>query len=174
MKGTSPPRWPVALDGFRVQWERFLAAYEPAWVMSEATVYSRLGYAGTLDAVAHIGGRVLLLDVKSGERVYDEVALQLAAYRYAQWVDLGDHVEHPLPAVDQCAVLHLRPESYQLLEVDAGRPEFDVFRALFAVYGFAESVKARSKVGPIVDPVALVAEPAATVPSLDELLGVAS
>jgi hypothetical protein len=163
--------WPSGLSGFQEQYGRFKAAYQPEWITSEATVYSRrYGYAGTLDWIARIGGRVLLGDVKSGENVYDEVALQLAAYRYADWLDLGDGIEHPLPAIDGTAVLHLRPKSYRLIEIDAGETMHQAFLHLIQVYRWMDGVKASSPVGEMVMPVNLTPP----VPTLDELLAVAS
>jgi hypothetical protein len=170
VKGTIAPRWPKLLTGFKTQYERFLAAYRPEWVTSEATVYSRLGYAGTLDAIARIDGRTLLIDAKSGERIYDETSMQLAAYRYAEWIDLGDGAEHPLPTVDACAVLHLRPDRYQLVEVDAGPAQYQAFLHLLEVHRWMEAVKAHSPIGEQVMPVSLVVPD--SIPSLDDLLSV--
>lgn len=188
-KGIAAPRWPTKLAGFKGQYERFKAAYQPEWITSEATVYSRrYGVAGTLDWIARIGGRVYLGDVKSGERIYDEVALQLAAYRYADWIDLGDSIEHPLPPIDACAVLHLRPRSFQLVEVVADEAMYTAFLHLVQVYRWMVAVQAKSPVREMVTPVNLVDRPltveeAADVqaevaaemgegatPSLDELL----
>lgn len=179
VKGTTAPRWPRLLTGFRNQYERFLAAYQPEWVTSEATVYSRLGYAGTLDAIARIGGRTLLIDAKSGERIYDEASIQLAAYRHAEWIDLGDSRETPMPQVDAAAVLHLRPDRFQLVEVDAGPEQYAAFLHLLEVYRWMEATKAKSPIGEMVTPVNLVdgpTTPEATtaepevIPTLDDLL----
>lgn len=41
------------------------------------------GYAGTLDLVAEVNGKVTVLDWKTGKRVYPEAFLQNAAYRHA-------------------------------------------------------------------------------------------
>lgn len=177
LKGQPVPAWPTKLSGFREQYERFKAAYRPEWVTSEATVYSRrYGFAGTLDYIARIGGRTLLCDVKSGERVYDEVALQLAAYRHADWIDLGDSRETPIPSIDACAVLHLRPQSFQLVEVRADTEMFEAFLHLIQVYRWMQAVAVQSPVGEMVTPVNLVVpdpDPRVVeVPSLDELLGV--
>lgn len=167
-KGLTPPRWPTSLDGFRKQYERFLAAHRPRWITSEATVFSRsAGYAGTLDAIAEVGDRRLLIDAKTGERIYDEAALQLAAYRYADWIDLGDGAESPIPDVDGCAILHLRPQSFQLVEVTADREQWEIFRHLIPIYRWMERVKAASLIGQALVPVNGI-PPA--IPTLDELL----
>lgn len=55
------------------------------WVSSEESVYSlRFGYAGTLDARAKFkDGRLMTVDFKTSKRIYDEYAMQIAAYDYA-------------------------------------------------------------------------------------------
>ena len=56
--------------------------FEP--VLSELTVYStKKKFAGTLDCVAKVNGKMFLIDFKSSKAYYAEMALQLAAYRYA-------------------------------------------------------------------------------------------
>lgn len=176
--------WPTKLRGFQRQFDRFLQAYQPEWLTSEATVYSRkYGYAGTLDFRARIGGEVLLGDVKSGERIYDEVALQLAAYRYADWIDLGDMAETPMPASDAAVVLHLRPQTYHLRYVTAGPEQHRVFLHVAEAHRWQEAVKSTSLIGEMVMPVNLVEATAADLvdpapppaptntPTLDDLLG---
>lgn len=106
----------------------FWRDWRPVYVGAEMTVYNRQwGYAGTLDAVLDMAGARWLLDAKTGKGVYGEVALQLAAYRSAEFVGLPDGTEAPMPQVDRCAVLHLRPEGYRLVPVTAGPDELASF-----------------------------------------------
>jgi hypothetical protein len=50
----------------------------------EQTVYHpRLGYAGTLDLVAHVGGKLAVVDFKTSKSVYAESHLQNIAYQDA-------------------------------------------------------------------------------------------
>jgi hypothetical protein len=79
----------------------FLQDAEPEIVWSEHTVYSRTyEYAGTADIIGrmHIGGSRLpvVIDIKTSKSIYDEVALQLAAYARADFVGLDDGTEVPL------------------------------------------------------------------------------
>jgi hypothetical protein len=171
IKQTEPPKWPKALDGYRVQFERFGAAYQPQWISSEATVYSRThGYAGTLDWTAIIGGILYLGDLKTGERVYDEVALQLAAYRHAEWIDLGDGKETPMPPVEDSVVLHLRPDAYYLRPVQTDQAMFEAFLAVAGAWRWQQAVAKVSTIGEMVMPTVLVAPAPSSAPSLDELL----
>lgn len=114
--GKREPSWPPDLAGHMRSFGAFLEVYRPEFLATEATVFNRAqGYAGTLDAIVVIlvGGRpmVLIIDYKSGREIYPEVALQLAAYSRAEFVGGADGVtEHPLPAIDAGAVLHVRAD----------------------------------------------------------------
>ena len=95
-------------------------------VLSEASVVSYgYQYAGTLDGIFESPrlGRVIV-DVKTGKRAYSEVALQLAAYRYAEYYleeipQVGPRggkkpslwAERPMPHVDGAAVIWIERET---------------------------------------------------------------
>ena len=56
----------------------------------EKTVVSKKhGYAGTLDMLAKVNGKLMLIDVKTGKALYPEVHLQLSAYKEALGSDIG-------------------------------------------------------------------------------------
>lgn len=60
----------------------------------------------------------LLVDWKSGKDVYPEVALQLAAYRNADtFLGMPDASEAPMPEVDGCIAVNLRPDGYKVYPV---------------------------------------------------------
>ena len=64
-------------------------------VENEKTVVSKkYGYAGTLDLVVKFkkNGRTLIADVKTGKDIYDEVFLQLSAYKQAYEENGGEEV----------------------------------------------------------------------------------
>lgn len=113
------------LEGFL----QFLADFHPEYEMTEASVYSRAyRYAGTLDAIVTIPGEGrLLVDYKTGKGVYGEVGMQLAAYRFAEFVGLPDGTEAPMPPVDGAAVLHLTPDGYRLVPVAADETAWRYF-----------------------------------------------
>src|SRR6266542_4966820 len=118
--GKPMPPWPIPIRAHMEQFEQFLIEYRPKIHAAEASVYNKIEhYAGTLDCIATIGKRKLLFDVKTGKGVYPETALQLAAYRYAEFIGLPDGSQKAMPAVDGCAVLHLREDSYDFREVEA-------------------------------------------------------
>lgn len=123
------PKWPLLVKPRMDAFVQFLADYKPEYHLTEASVYNRTQhYAGTLDAIVTIHGRKLVIDVKTGGKdVYPETALQLAAYRYAEFIGLPDGSEEPMWEVDGAAVLHLPADGgYSLVDV---RTDEDVFRS---------------------------------------------
>lgn len=124
------------------QFDRFLQEFQPEYQATEVTVYSpTYGYAGTCDGFLTIDGQRLIIDYKTSrdstdargkaKGPYPEVALQLAAYRYAelaavwrprrmeQWrrryyllSQTEREVGVPVPEVDAGAVIYLTPDRY--------------------------------------------------------------
>lgn len=150
------PSVPEHLDGVEVEGEtvdhdaisdgllNFLTDYDFTPEMAEATVANVVhGFAGTLDMIGRFprlrldgirpraGGLRGLIDCKSGKTLDPTMNAQLGAYERADevWLDsLGNKA--PMPAVDFCAVLHLRREyerGYKLLRVPADEDAFEWF-----------------------------------------------
>jgi hypothetical protein len=100
-------------------------------------------YAGTLDAILHLpkhvdlfGNGHVVVDYKtSAKGPYPEVALQLAAYRNADFAVLADGTKVDIPEITGGAVLSIvPPDPCKLIEVDCGPGVFDVFLAIQEVY----------------------------------------
>ena len=154
-----PPAPPVAL-GFLDAFDRFVLDWAPAFEAAEFTVYSRSEhYAGTADWLARIPGLGMVLgDQKTGKAIYPEVSLQLAAYRYAEFIGLPDGTEAPMPTVDACAALHLRSDgTYSLIPVDAGEEAFRSFKYVREVFRFGEEISKRMLGEPLMPAVREVA-----------------
>ena len=109
---------------------KFLDDFDVQPVLTEASVFSRQWkYAGTLDLIATIDGRTWLLDWKTNKTgAFGDTAFQLAAYRYAEFtldplmsVDTGNRLEVPVPAVDECGVVWLRADGYDLYPYHADK-----------------------------------------------------
>lgn len=151
-RGRGVPEYPGdTATSFCAQYEQFLVEFNPTFLHVERAVFGD-GYAGTFDFIADIPGHGrLLVDVKTGQSVHPEqVALQLAAYRYAEimpnpvavtmtpdhvythdpqsCVDTGRCVCTGMPEVDGCAVLHLRPRSHRLIPITAGPDQHRTFQ----------------------------------------------
>lgn len=157
------------LDSFR----HFLEDFEPEILASEATVYSPAeSYAGTLDAIVRIGGRVILLDYKTGKDIYPDVCLQLAAYKNAEFVLLPDGTSEPMLAIDGAAALHLREfdpafpddRGYSLIPAAVGQEAWDAFRYCREVMRWMEETSKGVLSQAITNPVTLAALYPQTVP----------
>ena len=58
--------------------------YKPEWIDAERKIYcDKYKYAGTVDAVAKINGRVCVIDFKTSKKVYKPYHLQVTAYAQA-------------------------------------------------------------------------------------------
>lgn len=87
-------------------------------------------YGGTADLWGRVGVRdngVALLDIKTGKGVYNETALQLAAYRYSELIQPEAGVEIATPEVDLVYVAHVMPDAVRCLPVIADRGTFRDF-----------------------------------------------
>lgn len=151
--GKTMPEW---ADDERARMEhfmRFLDDYRPEWHAAEASCYSRKhGFAGTFDGVADIGGRRVMLDMKTGKGIYPEVALQLAAYRNAEFIGLADGSEVPMPETEAAVALHLTDDGYELIDVDTGDEVFRAFLYVREVHRWMEETSKRVLLGPTVKP----------------------
>jgi len=114
----------------------FLARYSASSIVSsEHAVWSLQGYAGTYDLMMSLPcetcepcfhrlqgqegmicprAELWLIDIKtSGKGPYPEWGLQLAGYRWADYIVLeNDPTLYPMPEVQRAGVLHLRPDLY--------------------------------------------------------------
>lgn len=139
----TPIEAPDGIQPYVDQYLRFLADHTPVYEAAECSVFNlTYHYAGTLDAIADIGGRRVVLDIKTtakreGEGArppYPDVALQLAAYAHAEVVGIDplretksggrryylydEHLDtHPMPEVDGALALIISPYDYQLIPV---------------------------------------------------------
>lgn len=124
-----------------MQFGQFLDLVKPTYLAVEAVVYNTThGYAGTLDSIIetdHEGIKAqlgivdrpvrLIVDTKTSKGVYAETGLQLAAYRYSDFIGLSDGSERPMLTVDGAAVLHIRPRSWKFIPIDTSEAVFKSF-----------------------------------------------
>lgn len=129
------------------QFDGWLQRFQPAYQATEVVVYHpTMGYAGCSDAFLTIDGVRLIVDYKTSRQGFDsqgrpktpypEAALQLAAYRYAEFAAvwrprriekfrrryyLLSEAERtqavPVPEVDGGAVIHLTPDHCEIFPV---------------------------------------------------------
>jgi hypothetical protein len=136
-----PPPDNDELRGFYEQCHRFIDEYRPEFIESEFTVYSdEWGYAGTGDEIIEIRGERFICDTKTGKRIYPEVALQMSAYRNADFIGRADGRNDPIPDCSRKngLVLHIRPDRYELRSVRIGTPVHQTFLSLLDVYAWVQ------------------------------------
>jgi hypothetical protein len=129
---------PDELIGHVDSYLQFRDDWQPFDEILEAVVFNRTyRYGGTLDIIATLKNRLLpsgkasraLIDIKTNRSgPFAEVALQGAAYRYAEiMVDKVSGEEVPMPEVDEVLCLWLRADGYDLIPFKAGPEEFSYF-----------------------------------------------
>lgn len=135
------PEIPEELLGHVDAYLRFAEEWRPQELVVEAIVGNRRwGYMGTLDVIAQLAdGRVWLLDWKTGGKgVYRESALQLAAYRNAEFL-LRDDAEEPMATIDATGAVWLRADGYDLVPLETGPDVFKTFLYALQVAKFTQA-----------------------------------
>jgi hypothetical protein len=130
---------PEELVGHVDSYLKFLADWQVRPVLVEAVVGHRAHrWMGTLDLVADLAdGRRWLLDLKTTRSgIYGETALQLAAYRHAEFYLDDQNREQPMLPVDAVGAIWCRADGYDLVPVDAGDDVYRMFRYAQQVAAF--------------------------------------
>jgi hypothetical protein len=155
-RGDDPGRVHPDLAAYVAHIHDFHDRYRPDYLHIEDAVWSdEYNYAGSFDAVCVIEGETVLLDVKTTRSgVHEDVALQLAAYAYADRIIDQDGRSAPMPAIEAGAVLHLRPEGWQLVPVRIDNEVFGFFLHLRRIFDWNTDV-AKTVIGtPVYESVA--------------------
>lgn len=148
---------PEPLTGHVDAYLQFLADWQPTDALLEFIVGSTAHhYSGTGDMIATlIDGKRWLLDIKTSRSgPFGEVALQLAGYRYAEWIVIDDDVV-PMPPVDRCGVIWVRADGYDLIPFEAGPAQFRTFLYVRQVGDFLADQDPRNDSGRAVKGAAL-------------------
>lgn len=129
--------------------EKFCQEFEPTFLASEFGISSiHHGYAGTVDALAKVGGKHVVIDFKTGSGIYDEAGLQLASYVEAlsfplqEW--LGFPLNEPFDTWEEMEAWVVRldktkPNTYEIRKVANGPQAFNAFLGalqLFKALGY--------------------------------------
>lgn len=113
----------------------FLAAERPEFVGVEQRIANlRFRFAGTFDFAARMRGKLALVDVKSG-KLKASHRLQLAAYSAGEFIGIeGDPTPYPIPKFRSHYVLLLKPEGYELVEMEVTPADRKHFLYLVGAY----------------------------------------
>ncbi|MFC9768818.1 hypothetical protein [Rhodococcus jostii] len=150
---------PDELAGHVDAYVKFLNEFEPVPVLTEFQVASRQWrYCGTADMVIDLPGGRYLADIKTSRSgIFGETALQLAAYRYAEFYLDNDGVEQPMAALGITGALGIwvRGDGYDVLPIEAGDREFKDF--LHAAWVARWTERSRTLVGTAIRPAGVAA-----------------
>lgn len=132
------------------QYQNWVDLYKPRILAKEFQCWSLSdGYAGTADLLFEFGGDLWLGDIKTGSVVDHSMRLQMAAYRYADFVGTDDRmsarVTQLLDDVTRCAVIHLTDTTQMFIEVDAGFDTFEAFRNVQRVSQWLEAPEQKTQ-----------------------------
>jgi hypothetical protein len=166
--------WPLPVRASMLQYEHFMETVQPRVEAAECKVYSRgwklgkngpkLYYAGTMDLLCEIDGRMCILDVKTGKSVHEDAALQINAYAHAdfliadpnhpdaiqvtpargkRWYEWRGELEDeiPMPDIQAGYVLHLRDDGWVLHEVPISDELYEMFLSLFSVENWERNLR---------------------------------
>lgn len=125
-----PDDWSDLAKAKARQFIAFAETVKPTFWAVEAVVFNRqFMYAGALDFIMEIPGHGRqIVDVKTGSGVYAEAALQQTAYRYAEFIGVGDD-EVDMPDVNGAMILHLTQTGWKLVPVVTDETSWHAFRA---------------------------------------------
>lgn len=122
IKGRVKKGYPKEIKGYIKAYKKFASEVPHRVVGTEKMVRSvRYHFAGTLDCIIKLkNGDLIIVDFKTGKRVYEESALQLVAYKTA----LGEmYPKKKKP--DSTRVLHLKEDgTYDFVEKSASLKVF--------------------------------------------------
>lgn len=136
---------PDELRPYTENYIRFIDTWQLDPILVEVVLVNYThGYAGTLDLVAEIttpaGEReTWLLDIKTGEKgIWPETALQLSAYRNAEFYVDNDGNEQPMPPVEGTAAIHVTADDAVLIPTVSGPEQYNQFRFAKKIYEFEQ------------------------------------
>lgn len=137
---------PVHLAGYVDSAVTFMNEWRVAPVHVEASVGSRIPrYCGTVDLICDLpDGRRALMDYKTSRSgVYPETAVQLAAYRHAEFVVARDGSEVPLKhlGINCTYAIWLREDGYDVIPVRSDELVYDFFLNIARTGRHMESMK---------------------------------
>ncbi len=143
------------IEAMVVQYLDWRREFKPTIRLSEFVVFNRQwSYGGTGDMLVDLPGYGTgYVDIKTGGKwrngerdeknrvhtsIYNTHGLQAAGVTHAEFYAQATTFA-PLPKVDFCATLHIRPDFFELVEVDGGDEAFAAFCGLRSAYDWVQA-----------------------------------
>lgn len=124
-------------------WEDWRRSVSLKPIFVEQIVWSHMhGYAGTLDLLAEINGKLTVLDWKSGKAVYPEAHLQNAAYR-AAIREMG-HGEPEAGLIVRLPKVETDPD-FEVVEALPEKPCLDTFLHAQQVWNWCQQMESKKE-----------------------------
>ena len=140
--GEDPPV-PDALEVVMATFHEWFDSHHLNLVDSEVAVYGYdkkgYGYAGTIDALFERGDRLLLVDWKTSNAVYEEHKIQVAQYARAMAPYTGSPIDAMIVRLGKDEV------GFEVVEIEPGEYEslYRIWDAAFDLYNALESADAQ-------------------------------
>ncbi|MFG3200352.1 hypothetical protein ACGFYT_30010 [Streptomyces sp. NPDC048208] len=134
------------LEPYRANFHQFMDAVQPELIRAEDVAWSDTHkYAGSFDALLSIkdedGARVTVIaDWKTSKATYPDVALQMAAYGFADRLIDPDGNSAPMPHIDAAAVLHITADQWAFKPVRFDAEVFEHFLTLRRTFDWDREV----------------------------------
>lgn len=125
------------------------------WASEFPVAHTKWHYGGTPDAMGFLERRGIraLIDFKRQPRVYEEVAYQLAGYRYADLCQLnGPESEGGMPEVDGTYVVQVLPDRVELVPVETDEGVHRKFLHILEIARDRDAVSSNSRIGVPLEP----------------------
>ncbi|QPB09565.1 DNA helicase [Streptomyces phage Sycamore] len=134
------------LEPYRVNFLEFLEKVQPELIRAEDVAWSDTHkYAGSFDALLSVKDEdgtklTVLADWKTSKATYPDVALQMAAYGFADRLIDPEGNSEPMPQIDTAAVLHITPEQWAFKPVRFDDEVFSHFLTLRKTFDWDREV----------------------------------
>lgn len=137
-----PFKGPPELEALAWSAEAFFREVNPEPLFIGPRVYSRTHlYFGFADLIARLGGRLVLLEFKSGRaRFYPEDRLQAAAYAFAEFIGAADGSRIAMPRIQQAFIVGVHALGYDLLPLRPEPKDFKAFLSLRYLFEWLSSL----------------------------------
>ena len=143
--GMTLDKAPADISPFLLQYQRFLDFSKVEIMLVERQVWNlTVGYAGTFDFIGRFPqtGENWMIDLKTGNAIYPEHALQVEAYSRGEFVGeddvRDDEATDLLHSITGRGILHLGATGWEFVSVPPSDETWIAFRALLKFASWAD------------------------------------